>query len=120
MTEYEDPIINEILSVAPFPVEVDCTDYPDVIFNVMFDSEPDSNTVQTCVATLDKYMNTYNRRRLFNKIHYVSDVDKLPPQLSIFAVSIHMDFGHAHPRALVGAVKALVSTDLPITRLYLE
>ena len=120
MTEYDDPIVGEIKASVSFPVDVECEGYPDVIFNVIFEKHPDQLMVGQCVSALENYMCTYNRKHFFKPIHYVSDIDSLPEASSAFAVCVHMDFGNANPKALIGAVKAIAETNLPIYRVVLE
>lgn len=120
MTEYDDPIVGEIKAAVSFPVDVECEGYPDVIFNVIFEKHPDRSMVEQSVDALEKYMFSYNRKHFFRPIHYVSDVDSLPEAATVFSVCIHMDLGNANPKALIGAVKAIAETNLPIYRVVLE
>lgn len=120
MTEYDDPIVGEIKASVSFCVDVECEGYPDVIFNVVFEKHPDQQMVEQCVSALENFMCTYNRKHFFKPIHYVSDIDSLPEASSVFSVCIHMDLGNANPNALVGAVKAIAKTNLPIYRVVLE
>ena len=48
----------------------------------------------------------------------VSDMESLPKASSVFSVCVHVDFGNANPKALIGAVKANSETNLPIIALY--
>ena len=120
MNEYDDPIVSEIINAAAFPVDVECDSYPDVIFDIIFKNHPDANIIEKSVTALFEYMDSYNRKHLFRPIHYVSDIDSLPEPSSVFSVCIHMDFGNANPKALIGAVKAIANTGLPVYRLSLE
>lgn len=120
MTEYDDPIVGEIKASVSFPVDVECEGYPDVIFNVIFEKHPDQSMAEQCVSALEHYMLSYNRKHFFRPIHYVSDIDSLPEASSVFSVCIHMDFCNANPKALIGAVKAIAETNLPIYRIVLE
>ncbi len=120
MTEYDDPIVSAIKASVSFPVDVECEGYPDVIFNVIFEKAPDRLMTEQIVSTLENYMRTYNRKHFFNPIHYVSDIDSLPEASSIFSVCVHVDFGNVHPKALIGAVKAISDAKLPIYRVVLE
>ncbi len=120
MTEYDDPIVSEIKAAASFPVDVECDGYPDVIFNIIFDRHPDQSMVEKSISTLENYVYSYNRRHFFKPIHYVSDIDSLPEASSVFSVCVHIDCGNANPKALIGAVKAISETKLPIYRVVLE
>ena len=120
MTEYDDPIVGEIKASVSFPIDVECDGYPDVIFNVIFEKCPDQFMAEQCVSALERYMMSYNRKHFFKPIHYVSDIDSLPEASSVFSVCIHVDFGNSNPRALIGAVKAVAETKLPIYRVVLE
>ncbi len=120
MTEYDDPIAGEIKASVSFPVDVECEGYPDVIFNVIFEKHPDQSMAQQCVSALEHYISCYNRKHFFRPIHYISDIDSLPEASSVFSVCIHIDFGNANPKALIGAVKAIAETNLPICRIVLE
>ena len=120
MTEYDDPIVREIKDSVSFPVDVECEDYPDVIFNIIFPKHPDSAMAEASVSALESFMLSYNKRHFFKPIHYVSDIDSLPDPSSIFSVCVHVDFGNANPKALIGAVKSLADTGMPIYRLILE
>ncbi|MBQ2862754.1 MAG: hypothetical protein IJE84_01100 [Clostridia bacterium] len=120
MTEYDDPIVTKIKGLASFPIDVECDGWPDVIFNIIFDRQPDRAAAQKCVSALEQYMYAYDRIHFLRPIHYVSDIDSLPEPESIFSVCIHMDFGNASPKALIGAVKAITDTKLNIYHLVLE
>ena len=120
MTEYDDPIVGEIRSSALFPVDVECEGYPDVIFDVIFEKRPERPAIETVVSALEDYSRDYNKKHFFRPIHYVSDIDSLPDASSAFSVCVHIDFGNANPKALIGAVKAISDTKLPIYRVVLE
>lgn len=120
MNEYDDPLIGKIKNAVTFPTDVECDGYPDVIFDIIFEKRPDESAAEKCVTALQEYMNTYNKIHFLRPIHYVSDTDSLPEPSSVFSVCIHMDFGNANPKSLIGAVKAISNTDLPIYRLILE
>ena len=120
MTEYDDPIVGKIKDAVDIPVDVECEAYPDVIFNIVFNSRPDDAMIEKSVQALENYMLSYNRKHFFRPIHYVSDIDSLPEQSSVFSVCVHMDCGNANPNLLVGAVKAIVDTQLPIYRIIFE
>ena len=120
MTEYDDPIVGKIKASVSFPVDVECEGYPDVVFNIIFEKHPDQLMVEQSVSTLEHYMRSYNRKHIFRPIHYISDIDSLPEPSSAFSVCIDMDLGNANPKALIGAVKAIAETNLPIYRIVLE
>ena len=120
MTEYDDPIVGGIMASVSFPVDVECEGYPDVLFDIMFEKRSDQFMAEQSVSALEQYMYSYNEKHFFNPIHYISDIDSLPEASSAFSVCIHMDFGNADPEALIGAVKALAETNLPIRRVVLE
>lgn len=120
MTEYDDPIVGAIQSAVSVPVDVECEGYPDVIFNIVFNKHPDDAMIAKSVSALESYMLSYNRLHFFRPIHYVSGIDSLPKPATVFSVCIHMDCGNANPKALIGAVKAIADTQLPIYRIILE
>ena len=120
MTEYDDPIVRAIQDAASFPVDVECEGYPDVIFNIIFPRHPDSAMAEASVSALESFMYSYNKWHFLRPIHYVSDIDNLPEPSSVFSVCVHVDFGNASPRALIGAVKFLADAGLPIYRIVLE
>ena len=120
MTEYDDPLVAAIKAAVTVPVDVECEGYPDVIFNIVFNVHPDASMIERSVSILKNYMYSYNKKHFFRPIHYVSDVDDLPEASSVFSVCVHMDCGNANPRLLVGAVQAIVETDMPIYRIVLE
>ena len=120
MTEYDDPIVRAIQEAAPFPVDVECECYPDVIFNIIFESRPTPEMVKSSVSALESFMYSYNKWHFLRPIHYVSDIDSLPEPSSVFSVCVHVDFGNANPRALIGTIKVLADTGLPIYRIVLE
>ena len=120
MSEYNDPIVGEIKAAVSFPVDVEYEDYPDVIFNIVLKSNSDHSMIEQSVSALENYMYAYNKKHFFRPIHYVSDIDSLPEASSVFSVCVHIDFGNANPKALIGAVKAIANTDLPIYRIILE
>ena len=119
MTEYDDPIVGEIKAAVPFPVDVECEGYPDVIFHIILEVRPDQSATEKCVSALENYVNKYNRLHFLRPIHYVSDIDSLPEASSVFSICVHVDFGNANPRALIGTVKAIADTNLPIYRLII-
>lgn len=116
MNEYDDPIVGEIKSVVPFPVDVKCESFPDVFFIIMLETTPDPSVLEKIAAALNGYMLSYNKKHFIKPIHYVSDAE-LHSDCSIF---IHIDLGNASPKALVGAVKAVADINLPVRRLILE
>ena len=120
MTEFDDPIVGKIKASVTFPVDVECDGYPDVIFNVIFEHYPDQLMVKQTVSALEQFMYAYNRIHFLRPIHYVSDIDSLPTASTVFSVCVHVDFGNANPKALIGAVKAISKTNLPIYRIILE
>lgn len=120
MTEFDDPIVGRIKASASFPVNVECEGYPDVIFNVIFKKYPDASAAEDLVYALEYFAYSYNKIHFLKPIHYVSDIDNLPAPSSAFSVCVHVDFGNAKRKALIGAVKAIADADLPIYRLVLE
>lgn len=120
MTEYDDPLVAAIKAAVSVPVDVECEGYPDVIFNIIFNVHPDASMIERSVFALENYMHRYNKKHFFRPIHYVSDVDSLPEPSSVFSVCVHMDCGNADPKLLVGAVQAIVETNMPIYRIVLE
>ena len=121
MTEYDDPIVGRILRAVPFSVDVECEAYPDVVFHIVFSKRPDKTMTEQVENALGDYMEAYSRWHFFRPIHYISEADNsLSQYASVFSVCIHMDFGNANPKALVGAVKAIADTGLPIYHLTLE
>ena len=120
MTEYDDPIVGEIKRAIAVPVDVECEGYPDVIFNVVLDENPDQAMIETIVSALEDFMCQYNKKHFFRPIHYVSDIDDLPEPSLLQSVCVQMDCGNANPKLLVDAVKAIVNTRLAIKRIVLE
>lgn len=120
MTECEDPIVRELKKAAPFPVYVECEGYPDVVINLFFEKHRQETIVKKVVDALQAYMISYNKWHFLRPIHYVSDVDSLPDPINGFSFGVHIDFGNANPKALVGAMKAIVETGVPICRALLE
>ncbi|MBQ9744650.1 MAG: hypothetical protein IJW19_05940 [Clostridia bacterium] len=121
MNYYDDPFISKLQSSAPFPIDYEIDDgYPDVIFDIIFENPPDEEAKARCVRALAEYMYKYNRIHFIRPIHYVSGIEDLPSPSSVYSLCIHMDFGGASPRALIGAVKAIADTGLKIYRLVLE
>ena len=120
MTQYDDPIFGEIQDIADFPVYFECEGYPDVLFHIFFHAPVDEAIVTTCVEALEAYVYRYNKRHIFRPIHYVSDAENLPDAISKYAVCVHVDFGNANPKALIGAIKTIVDTQLPIHHILLE
>ena len=120
MTEYDDPIVRKLKAAAPFPIDVECAGYPDVIFHVILNEKATPHHTEICVNALMLYMHEYDKWHFLKPIHYVSDVDSLPVAPSVFSICVHVDFGSAGPKGLLGAVKAIAATELPIYRLVLE
>lgn len=120
MIQFEDPIVREIKKVVPFPVYVECEGYPDVVIHLFFEKRRDEGIVKRVVEALEAYMVSYNKWHFHRPIHYVSDVHSLPDPVSGFSFGVHIDFGNANPRALVGAMKAIVNTGAPVRRALLE
>ena len=120
MTEHDDPIVGAIRAAVSIPVDVECEGYPDVIFNIVFQVRPDRSMIEKSVSALENYMRSYNKKHFVRPIHYVSDIDSLPEPSSVFSVCVHMDCGNANPKLLVGAVRAIADTKMPIYRIILE
>ena len=115
-------IIEQLNSIQAFTVDADRYDwfsYPDVIFEIILDAAPTQEQAAIAVTALEAFFYKYNKWHLLRPIHYVSDIDHLLPGPHPRGIYIHMDFGNASPRALVGAVEALQKTGLPIFRVAL-
>lgn len=117
MTEYDDHIISKINAAVSFPVDVVCEDYPDVVFDITFNTQLDNETIEKVVTALINYMISYNKWHFLRPIHYVSDIESLPDVSSEYSICIHMDCGNADPKLLIGAVKAIADTKIPIERI---
>ena len=115
-----DILTEKLESFKSFRVDAYCEGHPDVIFEIILDAVPTREQTEIAVKALEKFVYTYNIFHFLRPIHYISDIDSLPEASSVFSVCIHMDFGNADPKALIGAVKAIAETNLPIYRVVLE
>ena len=114
-----DFIVKKLESCKSFRVDAYCEGYPDVIFEIILDAVPTKEQTQTAVAALEKFVYTYNAFHFLRPIHYISDMNSLPPQEHPRGIYIHIDFGSCCPLALIKAVSVLERTSLPIFRVAL-
>lgn len=115
-----DPIIEQLENFQAFRVDSHCESYPDVIFEIILDTQPTQEQIVTAVSTLEQYVSSYNKRHFFRPIHYISDIDNLPDGDHPRGIYIHIDFGACSPKALLGAVCELEKSGLPIFRVALK
>lgn len=115
-----DPIIEKLENFQTFRVDAYCESYPDVIFEIILDTEPTWEQITTAVNALEQFVNKYNKRHFLRPIHYISDIDSLPDGDHPRGIYIHIDFGNCSPNALIEAVCELEKTALPIFRIALQ
>lgn len=116
-------ILEELQSIHTFRVDADDYDwfcsYPDMIVEIILNASPTYEQTSIAVTALEEFVQKYNKKHFLRPIHYVSDIDHLPKGSHPRGIYIHMDFGNASATAVVGAIKALEATKLPIFRVAL-
>lgn len=101
-----------------FPLEIAC-DYPDVIFEICYDSEPEQKLIENTLKVIENYAEKYNKRH-DDGIHYVGEVSESIENRKSNAVYIHIDFGNCNIDVLALVIRAIGKSDLPIKEITLK
>lgn len=115
-------ILKELQSAVDIPIEIESDGcYPDVMFNIFFTNIPDDAMGTVVGDALELFMLKYNKLHFLKPIHYVANTPHYSDDTSSFSFYFHMDCGNAHPKtALIGSLKAITNTNLPISRIIIE
>lgn len=114
-----DPIREKLENCTTFRVDAYCEGYPDVLIEIILNGKPTKEQTAMAVNALEDFYYRYNKRHFLRPIHYISDLDSLPPGPHPRGIYIHMDFGNCSPYALIKVVQELEKTGLPIFRVAL-
>lgn len=100
-----------------FPCRLSECDFPDVIYEVFFEAQPDSETAEKVLSVIEKWAYNYNRRNKDNdrNIHFVQlieDSEEIRPSGN--SVLIHIDFGNCDVLLIRNVIQQLNKSDLPI------
>ena len=109
-----DPI-EEIIKTSPFEVEPYFDSYPDVPVEVILDSSPTDEQVDTLMQSVAKFYNRYNFWHI-DPIHYISEFE----YDDCNKISFYVDFGGCHPNATLGLTKAIIKAKLPVVKVIFE
>ena len=100
-----------------FPCRLSECDFPDVIYEVFFETKPDSATAEKVLSVIEKWAYNYNRRNKDNdrNIHFVQlieDSEEIQPSGN--SVLVHVDFGNCDVLLIRNVIQQLNKSDLPI------
>lgn len=100
-----------------FPCRLGECDFPDVIYEVFFEAQPDSATAEKVLSIIERWAYNYNRRNKDNdrNIHFVQlieDSEEIQPSGN--SVLIHIDFGNCDVLLIRNVIQQLNKSDLPI------
>lgn len=106
-----------------FPCEMGECDFPDVIYEVCFETRPDSETAGRVLSVIEKWAYNYNRRNKDNdsNIHFVQlleDCEEIQP--SDNSVLIHVDFGNCNVLLILNVIRQLDKSDLPVKKVIIR
>ena len=100
-----------------FPCKIGECDFPDVIYEVLFEIQPNSETANRVLSVIEKWAYNYNRRNKENErnIHFVQLIeDSKEIQPSGNSVLVHVDFGNCDVLLTRNVIKQLDNSNLPI------
>ena len=92
-------------------------DFPDVIYEVCFETQPDSETAEKVLSIIERWAYNYNRRNKDNdrNIHFVQLIEESEEiQPSGNSVLVHVDFGNCDVLLIRNVIQQLNKSDLPI------
>ena len=100
-----------------FPCRLGECDFPDVIYEVCFEAQPNSETSKRVLSVIEKWAYNYNRRNKDNNrnIHFVQlieDSEEIQPSGN--SVLVHVDFGNCDVLLIRNVIQQLNKSDLPI------
>ena len=101
-----------------FPLEITC-EYPDVIFEICYDSKPDQKLTEETLKVIESYAEKYNKRHE-DGIHYVAEVSDIIDNKKSNAVYVHVDFGNCNIEVLALVLRAIGKSILPIKEMTLK
>jgi hypothetical protein len=113
-----EQFINKLNKSVSFPIELLC-EYPDVIFEIHFDTDLDEELAVNTLNVFEKCVGKYNKCHE-EPIHDVLDVTDAVKETNANCVCIYIDFGNCNINALLYVIKALGKSNLPITKLILK
>lgn len=106
-----------------FPCRLGECDFPDVIYEVCFEAQPDNATAERVLSVIERWAHNYNRRNKDNdrNIHFVQlieDSEEIQPSGN--SVLIHVDFGNCDVLLIRNVIRQLNKSDLPIKEIIIR
>ena len=100
-----------------FPCRLGECDFPDVIYEVCFEAQPNSETSKRVLSVIEKWVYNYNRRnkdsdRNIHFVQLIEDSEEIQPSGN--SVLIHIDFGNCDVLLIRNVIQQLNKSDLPI------
>lgn len=100
-----------------FPCRLGECDFPDVIYEVCFEAQPNSETSKRVLSVIEKWVYNYNRRnkdsdRNIHFVQLIEDSEEIQPSGN--SVLIHIDFGNCDVLLIRNVIRQLNKSDLPI------
>lgn len=100
-----------------FPCEIGECDFPDVVYEVFFETQPDSETAEKVLSVIEKWAYNYNRRnkdtdRNIHFVQLIEDGEEIQPSGN--SVLVHVDFGNCDVLLIRNVIRQLNNSDLPI------
>ena len=100
-----------------FPCRLGECDFPDVIYEVCFEAQPNSETSKRVLSVIEKWAYNYNRRnkdsdRNIHFVQLIEDSEEIQPSGN--SVLIHIDFGNCDVLLIRNVIQQLNKSDLPI------
>ena len=100
-----------------FPCRLGECDFPDVIYEVCFEAQPNSETSKRVLSVIEKWAYNYNRRnkdsdRNIHFVQLIEDSEEIQPSSN--SVLVHVDFGNCDVLLIRNVIQQLNKSDLPI------
>lgn len=105
-----------------FQCELRECDYPDVIYDVRFETAPDNETADKVLAIIRKWADNYNRRNKDSDrcIHFVQALEGEKTSENNNSVLVHIDFGECDITLIRNVIHQLDKSDLPIKEVVIR
>lgn len=106
-----------------FPCRLGECDFPDVIYEVCFEAQPDSATAERVLSVIERWAHNYNRRnedtdRNIHFVQLIEDSEEIQPSGN--SVLAHVDFGNCGVLLILNVIQQLNKSDLPIKEIIIR
>ena len=111
--------LNNLHKWVNCPLEIECLDYPDVVFEICYEGKPDEDLIAKTGKVIEDYVEKYNKKHS-EPIHDVAEVGDIITDRKENAVYIHVDFGNCNIDALGLVMKAIGKSNLDIKEMKIR